>query len=68
MHNHFSSSYIIFASLETALKKYLYMSRVMRKETLHKYSIDIHEIISGNSDFVILDRYSFYRATVELHH
>ena len=35
----------------------------MRKETLHKYSLDMCEIRSGNSNFVILDRYSFCQAS-----
>ena len=38
------------------------MSRIVRKETLHKYSKDIRVIRSEKSDFVILDRYSLCRA------
>ena len=40
------------------------MFKVMRKETLHKYT-DMREIKSENLNFVILDRYSFYQVAVE---
>ena len=39
------------------------MSRVVRKETLHKKNIDMREIRSENSNFVILNKYSFCRAS-----
>ena len=39
------------------------MSRVMRKEILHKYSLDMRGIRFGNSNFAILDRYSFCQAS-----
>ena len=65
---HATTSATIFASLEMALKIILIYVWGCEKRNTTQIHMDMREIRSGNSNFVILDRYSFYRATVELHH
>ena len=44
------------------------MSRVVKKKNPTQIHMDMHEIRSENSNFVILDRYSFCQVAVELQH